>query len=293
MREKIEYLIVLFFIYLFKFIPLNVAYFIFDKLGILLFYILKSRKKIALLNLRNAYSDLTDNEIYNIAKENYRSIARSVTEILFLLNDRVNIDDFVVNKNEAIEKLNDITKNNKNGIIFTTAHFGNWEFLAHFIAKVGFPMLAIGREGNNGLIEQNLTLPFRQKFGNLLVYKHEAMMKMLKTIKSGKNVGILIDQKAGNINSVNTTFFQNPCTTSKSIASLKLKYNPLIILAFLRRNKSGKYEILIENTPNFTFTNDKNQDIINITQTINNIFEKVVRTAPQQWFWMHNRWKMD
>ena len=155
-------------------------------------------------------------------------------------------------------------------------------------------MLAIGREGNNKLIDQNITVPFRNKYGNRATSKDNAMLAMVKTLKKGDAVGLLIDQKAGRLNSVNADFFGIPAETTVSVAMLKLKFNPIVVPIFIARQSDGLYEMII-NDPIDYIAEEIEDDQLKIeamTLKYNASIEEVVRKYPSQWFWMHNRWRI-
>lgn len=290
MREKIEYFIVLSIIKISKFLPKFAVFALLKFFAVILFWVLKSRKKLAINNILAAYKDFDFKKAKSLAKANFISISQTVAEVLLLINDRINLDDVMQNGESAVKKVKELTKNNKNGIIFVTAHFGNWEFLAHYFATKGFPVSVVGRYGNNSLIEDNITFPFRHKFGNDLIYKDDAMRNMIKLLKNHGNLGILTDQKTGNFKA---EFFGRKCYTTKSVATLFLKFNPVIIPIFAKRIDKTKFEIIVEKFPEIPSNLSKNEAELFITQTCNDIFENIVRSAPEQWFWMHNRWRMD
>lgn len=290
MREKIEYFIVLSVIKISKFLPKFAVFALLKFFAVILFWVLKSRRKLAINNILAAYKDFDFKKAKSLAKANFISISQTVAEVLLLINDRINLDDVMQNGESAVKKVKELTKNNKNGIIFVTAHFGNWEFLAHYFATKGFPVSVVGRYGNNSLIEDNITFPFRHKFGNDLIYKDDAMRNMIKLLKNHGNLGILTDQKTGNFKA---EFFGRKCYTTKSVATLFLKFNPVIIPIFAKRIDKMKFEIIVEKFPEIPSNLSKNEAELFITQTCNDIFENIVRSAPEQWFWMHNRWKQD
>lgn len=290
MREKIEYFIVLSVIKISKFLPKFAVFALLKFFAVILFWVLKSRRKLAINNILAAYKDFDFKKAKSLAKANFISISQTVAEVLLLINDRINLDDVMQNGESAVKKVKELTKNNKNGIIFVTAHFGNWEFLAHYFATKGFPVSVVGRYGNNSLIEDNITFPFRHKLGNDLIYKDDAMRNMIKLLKNHGNLGILTDQKTGNFKA---EFFGRECYTTKSVATLFLKFNPMIIPIFAKRIDKTKFEIIVEKFPEIPSNLSKNEAELFITQTCNDIFENIVRSAPEQWFWMHNRWRMD
>lgn len=289
MRENIEYLLVLFFIKCAKFMPKKFIYYFLDKASLLLFYTLKSRRNLAISNLTHAFKNLNENEIKNLAKETFRSLAKTTADCLLLINKRAKVEDFFDKSYE--NKIKSLMQNANTGVLFFTAHFGNWEILTKYVAKIGFPQLVISREGNNTLIEKNITIPFRDEFGNKFAYKDEAMNKIVKALKKGEIVGILTDLKLNN--SILVPFFGRECYTAKTVGSLYLKYHPKIIPIFTRRLKNGKYEIVVKEFPNLNLSGDKEEDIKLITKTCNEIYEDIIKQSPEQWFWMHNRWKLN
>lgn len=289
MRENIEYLLVLFFIKCAKFMSKKFIYYFLDKASLLLFYTLKSRRNLAISNLTHAFKNLNENEIKNLAKETFRSLAKTTADCLLLINKRAKVEDFFDKSYE--NKIKSLMQNANTGVLFFTAHFGNWEILTKYVAKIGFPQLVISREGNNTLIEKNITIPFRDEFGNKFAYKDEAMNKIVKALKKGEIVGILTDLKLNN--SILVPFFGRECYTAKTVGSLYLKYHPKIIPIFARRLKNGKYEIVVKEFPNLNLSGDKEEDIKLITKTCNEIYEYIIKQSPEQWFWMHNRWKLN
>ena len=294
LRDKIEYYSVKIFIYLLGLLPKSILYKILKFIAKLFFILEKRRSKLTLINLKAAYPDKDEEEIKKLALGSYESVAITLAEIILMLQDRINLDDMVENPSEFLQKMKQFTKDAKNGVILITGHFSNWELLAKFLAFHGYPLVVIGREGNNKLIEKNITTPFREKYGNRNIYKRNALLWIIKTIKKGKIVGLLYDQKAGGRNSVKVNFFNLPADTTTSIANLKLKFNPKIIPIFFAREKNGKYTPIIYEPIEYTASEEETHEkkIEKMTQKYNDILEEVVRAYPKQWFWMHNRWRL-
>lgn len=291
MREKFEYFLAVTLIKFAKILPISLVYGIFDFCGVFLFHALKSRRKLAIHNIQKALK-IGEDEAYNLAKENFKSIAKTLAQTLLFSQNRLNFDDLMINGEESLEKIKRLKGDNKNGVIFFTAHFGNWEILAHYFGSNGHPCSVVGRRGNNSLIEERITRPFRTMMGNDLIYKDDAMIKMVRVLKKGGNVGILTDQKTNSSYSFRTTFFGRECYTTRSLSALYLKFLPSLIPIFAKR-VGEKYEFVIKEFPEIPKNlNDEEKEFF-ITQTCNDIFEEVVRSAPEQWFWMHNRWKID
>lgn len=272
-----------------KIMPIPFLYRLTNIISLLLFYLLKKRRELAIKNLKSAFSNLSDENAHRLAKKNFQSISKTAAETVLVYHNRYDINKHIINKNQVLNQLQKLIKDNKNGVIFLSMHFGNWEIGAQFLALNGYPAMGIGREGDNRLIETKITLPFRHKYGNTTIYKESAMIKMIRALKKNKSIGFLIDQKAGHQNSIKTTFFGKECYTTIITANMKIKFNPLIIPIFSKRVENGDYEIIIRMPKD---THLENKSIKDITQTYNDILQEVITQAPEQWFWMHNRWKL-
>lgn len=286
-KEKIEYAVVKFFVWFLGLLPNKTIYKITYFVAMVFFRLEKRRSTLTIKNLTLAFPDKSKEEIYNLAKKSYESLSMTLAEIIMLLNDKINLEDKILNQEVTLEKLKALTKEKKNGVVFVTAHFSNWELLAQFLPKNGYPMMGIGRKGNNQLIEDNFTTPFREKYGNTNIHKKNAILKIVKVLKKNGCIGLLIDQKAGSDEGIKASFFGEPADTTTSVATLKLKFNPIIIPMFIARESDGNYSLIIKDTKE-----EENSTIESLTQEYNDILEEVIKAYPEQWFWMHNRWRL-
>lgn len=293
LREELEFLSVKGLLALAKVMPRPVIYGLTKGLSRTLYFMDKKRRLLTIKNLALAFPEKNEEEIIRLSREVYDELSKTVAEILLMFTDRLDIDAMVHNSAEAARQLEKIKADAPHGIIVMTAHFSNWELAAHFLAKHGLPMLAIGREGNNKLIDRRITVPFRNKYGNRATSKDNAMLAMVKTLKQGGNVGLLIDQKSGHLNSAKVDFFGRPAETTLSIAMLKQKLDPLVVPIFIAREQDGKYRMIIEEPITYTAEEieGKEHKLKAMTQKYSDAIEKVIRAYPSQWFWMHNRWR--
>ena len=293
MKERIEYALVKVLLWFAGILPEGLLYWLMRKIALLLYRIDSKRRTLTIQNLAAAFPQYSTEDIEALSKEVYVELSQTVTEILLMFVDRFDIDKAVVNAQEAQEALMKIKTSAKKGVIVVTAHFSNWELAAHFLAKHGLPMLAIGREGNNRLIDRHITVPFRNKYGNRAVSKKRAMVAMAKALKSGEAVGLLIDQKAGEINSAKVDFFGMPAETTTSVAMLKLKFDPTVVPIFIARESRGKYRMYVGTAVEYKAEEiaDKEEKLAAMTQKYTQAIESMIRKYPAQWFWMHNRWR--
>ena len=294
MREQIEYSLVKFFLWLAKIAPKPFIYMGMKGLTLIVYHLDKKRRNITIKNLTMAFPEKSFEEIKVLSKKVYVELSKTISEILFMFVGKFDIDTAIKNQDEIKKKIQNIVETSPHGVILLTAHFSNWELLAHYLARHGLPMLVVGREGNNKLIDQNITIPFRNKYGNRATSKDKAMLAMSKALKKGNTVGLLIDQKTGQQNSVKVNFFDKPADTTISVAMLKLKFDPMVLPVFIARQSDGKYEMIINEPVDYVADEieDSEKKLEAMTLKYNQAMEAVIRQYPAQWFWMHNRWRI-
>ncbi len=295
MREKIEYSLLNIFLFFIKILPLSVSYKLFNSLALILFKFDKKRANITLNNLKLAYPQKLKYELIKIAKNSYISAFYVLLESLLIMSGKLskdNVQKMIVNPQE-IKKLLNLKEQSTNGIIVISGHFGSWELMAHFLGLNNFKLNVVAREGNNALIDKKFTKPYREMFGNTQFYKDGAALFMAKALKRDENIALLIDQKTELKNASMSNFFGRVCRTTNSVAQLKLKFNPIVVPVFVVRVKDG-YKLIVNNPINYTANeyDDKKQKIDSITQKYNDEIQGVIDQYTNQWFWMHDRWKM-
>lgn len=286
MGERIAYMTIRSFIFVSGILPKIWVYFFIKHLSLLFYFLSKRRRNITINNLQKSFPEKSKEEIHTLSKEVFIELSKTISEILFMLAGKFDIDAAVINKDEALLALKKLDEVYSGGRIVITAHFSNWELAAHFLAKHGYPMLAVGREGDNKIIDQKLTIPFREKYGNRSVHKKRAAISIMKTLKRAEIVGVLIDQKVNSKEGVKVKFFDRDVYTTSIVATMQEKLDIMILPIFLPRVGDGQYKMIIGDPI-------KNSgDISAMTQSYNDVMEKIIRKYPSQWFWMHNRWKV-
>lgn len=280
------YLLIRFCIFLFSMLPKSIIY-LFTKVLTLSFYKLSKRRRLITIdNLQYAFPKKSAEEVSILAREVFVELSKTLAEIILMLSDRFDIDEAVVNKDEVLLKLKALRTQYPQGWIMLTAHFSNWELLANFLAKHGYPMLAIGREGDNKLIDKHITIPFREKYGNRAIYKKKAAISILKALKKGDIVGLLIDQKVHKSEGIRVKFFEREVYSTGLVATMKNKLDIEVLPLFIARIADGKYSIIIQDPIR------EKGDIREMTQNYNDVMQSVITRYPSQWFWMHDRWKV-
>ena len=286
LNDKVMYYSLKAFLSLTAIMPKSLVYGFMKTLTLSFYTLSKRRREITQDNIQKSFPKLSTLEVKTLSKEVFIELSKTISEILLLITERFDIDDAIENREEALVKLKNLRDAHPEGWVFMTAHFSNWELGAHFLAKYGYAALAIGREGDNKMIDQKIVTPFRQKYGNGSIYKKNAAIAVFKALKRGEIVGILLDQKVNDKEGIKVTFFDRDVYTTSLVATMKKKLDITVVPVFLPRMPNGKYTLLVGDPI------ENNSNIKEMTQSYNDSIEKIVREYPSQWFWMHNRWKV-
>jgi len=288
-KYKIEYFLTRLVGQIAKGLSLKTAYFIGDRVGDLFFYVIKIRKKVALKNLQHAFgNEKTEKELLQIVHLNYRHFGRVMMEFARIpLLTRKNILQEIPVYNQEI--LTQALKQNK-GVLVLSGHFGNWEYLAAAVAQIGPPLYAVFKEQKNLAVDA-LIKKYRMDLGLLpLKVKGGAAKGILLALRNKAKVLIVLDQDAGGKGKF-VEFLGRPASTTKGPAQIVIKHKIPVVMAFGVRSKKGGIRIFLEKFPApETFPNNE-QGIIQFIKEYNSRLERYIRKYPEQWFWLHRRWK--
>ncbi|MRI83443.1 MAG: hypothetical protein C6I00_03395 [Nitratiruptor sp.] len=276
MGRWIEYLALKTLLDFAKIAPPSMIFRISDLLARGLFHLDGRRRAITIANLQMALG-LPPAEAFQMARRTYRQFGRSLGEMVLLAVDRF---DFEGIDGRELQKIAHLSP----PFIFITAHIGNWEALAHYIAQRIHPIALVGRAGNNRLIEERIVQPLRNRYGNRLIHKHQAARELVRALRSGQSVGLLLDQRGGQAG-VWVDFFNRPASTLPTAYTLQKRFRVPIVPLFLVRQ--GAKLVLRVFDPLLW----EECDEITHTRRINQVYEEIIREYPDQWFWMHERWR--
>jgi|TARA_R110002050_G_scaffold106971_1_gene217199 KDO2-lipid IV(A) lauroyltransferase len=246
-------------------------------------------KKIAKVNLDLAYEDrISEDEKTNIIKKCYKNLTYVLAD--FVKNQGANKEE-ILSKVKFFDEefLTKPLKENRK-IIILTGHYGNWELLSLSIAAKFTPLAIVGRDLDSEVMNQILTKN-REQFKIELLSKSGAMKGMIKALKANIPIGILVDQNTKDEEGILIDFFGKKARHTPSAAILAKKFDAVIVPAFIQTTDHLNYgvtfypHIEIENSEN------KEEDIFNCVQAQANITQKVIESKPDEWFWLHKRWK--
>lgn len=255
-------------------------------------YCLDSRRKFDLMaNLNFAYNNaLEDSKKREILKTNYLNLVyNSISFFMLAVSSKEHILKTTCFENgEIIESL--LQKGEK--IIFTTAHYGNWEYTTPaFTCTFNHPIVAVARMTPSALINTYL-IKTRSKFQVKILDKQGAMLGLVKALNKSNVVGIVTDQNTANSEGLLVKFFDKNVRHTPIASILALKYDAKIVHAFASYSQDYR-KMIIKILPPLEFQKTENlqDDIQNLTQLQSNILEKMIRENPKEWLWFHKKFK--
>ena len=254
-----------------------------------LFYLLIPRQRlIATHNLRRAFPEKSEGEILRIVQGVYRNmgiVAAEFFDIPRLTKENIAAQvetEGLENCWKALEK--------GQGLLLFSAHFGNWELEAAAAALLIKPAVVIYRPLDSPLLD-HLVLRVRSATGNIPLAKEHAMRPMLRALKQNGILGILIDQNVDWYEGVFVDYFGRPACTTDGLALLALHTEAPVLPAYMVRLPDGRYRLVFGPEVEVIRTGDRDADILANTQRFTKVIEQIVRRYPDQWLWVHQRWK--
>jgi len=272
----------------FRLIPLGLRRTLFKALFRFFFHASVKQRIIALHNLRNAFPEKSLDEVGAIAKGVYRHLALVMAELFEMpYITRETLHEWA--DVEGLEHLEKAFAQGK-GVLSVVAHFGNWELMTIAIPLVARPMKIVYRPLDSPVMD-NLLGWIRTKHGNSLIPKGGAGKRIIHLLRENNAIGILSDQNVASYEGVFVNFFGRLACTGVGTAVLALQSGAPVLPAFMPRMPDGRYKLLILPPVEIARTDDYESDLVVNTQRFTKVVEDVVRQYPDQWFWIHQRWK--
>jgi KDO2-lipid IV(A) lauroyltransferase len=269
-------------------IPRGLRRSLFCVLALAYYHIDSRRRLITLHNLSKAFPDKKMAEIRRLAQGAYRNVAIVAAEFAdlpFWTKENIgNILDV-----EGLEHCVAALEKNQ-GLLMFGAHLGNWELGVIAASLLLKPLVLIYRPLDNAVLE-NLVTWVRQSTGNRAVEKSSAMWPMVRVLRQNGIIGLLIDQNVANYEGVFVDYFGFSACTTNGLAHLALLTGAPVVPAFMVRQDDNRYRFVFGPEVDLTRTEDREKDVVENTRIFTAIIEAMVRQYPDQWLWLHERWK--
>jgi len=243
--------------------------------------------KRAVINLRRAMPELSEEEIRRIVRGMWDNLGRVVAEYPHLGRFRVYEKGGRV-EHVGTELVDPILAAGR-PILFVSAHFGNWEVATLAATQRGLEVAQIYRAANNPRVDALVT-EFRSIVGSELIPKGTvAARRSMEALKEGRQLALLVDQKMNN--GIPVPFFGRDAMTAPAVAQLAMRYDAAIVPARVERLRGAHFRLTVFPEIEQPRTGDRRADTREIMARVNAVIESWIRERPEQWFWVHRRWR--
>ncbi|HLQ75829.1 MAG TPA: lysophospholipid acyltransferase family protein [Terriglobia bacterium] len=287
LKTYVEYFSAKFLLELFGRMPKRIAYRAAGIVAWLGFHLAKRQRNVGLHNLAMVFPNLGAEERTAILRGSFSNLGRLLVEFSHFRQLKAsNIAQLV--RYEGYEHFENAL-NRGNGVLFLTAHIGAWELSSFAHSIYGHPMKFLVREIDNPLVEE-LISSYRCLGGNVPIVRQNSARGILKTLRANETIGILVDQNT--LDGVFVDFLGIPAATTPSVATLALRTGATVIPGFLIWDAVEQIHRLCFEPPiELVETADLADSIVENTRLFNQVVERYVKKYPEQWLWIHRRWK--
>jgi Kdo2-lipid IVA lauroyltransferase/acyltransferase len=256
----------------------------------ILYLVDKRHREVGLENLKSAFGDqYTELERDQIVRAVYEHFCMMLMEILHIprkLHPATWRDRITLVGHEAV--LDRLMTGGP--MIMLSGHFGNWEMAGYLFGVFGFPPNSVARTLDNPYLDEYLRR-FRERTGQKMISKTEGYEQMLEVLRNGGILSFLADQDAGQ-RGLFVDFFGRPASTHKAIALLAIEHNAPVVVGYARRIGPGfRYEVGCDAIIEPSEWTGGADDVRLLTQRYTTALENIVRRSPEQYLWLHRRWK--
>jgi Kdo2-lipid IVA lauroyltransferase/acyltransferase len=259
-------------------------------LGLFVYYLWKSRRRIAVENLKSAAASQAIKvsvPFENIIRENFKNLGRSFIEVIKIYYGfgRPVIDSVDI---EGVENFH-AAQSEGRGILVVTGHCGNWELLGLVAASKLSDLSVVARPIDNPYLNEFVE-KVRKRYGNSIIYKKGALKSILKTLKNKGVVAILMDQAVIPSEGYVTDFLGRGAWTTKTPALIARKTGAAVLPAFIHRTEKG-HKITIFPKIELSPGDDMEKAVKEDTKNFSRAIEEYIKEHPSEWLWIHRRWK--
>lgn len=288
-RNYLEYIALRLVVAVLQALSLRAAYRLAHGLAWLVYHVDRRHRLVALKNLQIAYPEWSAAQRDKVVRQVYQHFCKMGMEMTHLprLLQMYNWKPYM-----ELRGSKGLFSAMLSGrpVLIITGHLGNWELAGYALAMFGFKSYGVARTLDNPYLDKFVNA-FRRKTGQVLLSKNGDARRMAELLKSGGILSTLPDQDAGP-RGLFVPFFGKPASTHKAVAQMALNHDAVIAVVGAWRISQGlKYAIDVEEVIDASDFADKPEPILRLTEAYTAAWERLVRKAPEQYLWLHRRWK--
>ncbi len=287
-RHRVEAAVAESLLKLLGWLPHRVARVACEVLAVLSYSFWSRLRRVGLFNLRLAFPEWDERKRRKVLMGEFRNLGRMLADFAYFPRlSRENIERLIIY--DGFENYDEARKQGK-GVLYLTAHFGNWELGSFAHGIYGYPCNFVVREMDNPLIDE-LINGYRRASGGQAIKKGEFARQVLAAFGRGEAVGVLIDQNMLAGEGIFVDFFGCPASTTTGPARVARKTGvPIILGLVIWDSKLKKYRLRFDRVE-WIKRADPEEEIAVNTANFTRRIEQYVRRYPEQWLWVHRRWK--
>jgi len=244
------------------------------------------RKKIATENIRRCLN-VPPAECNRIARESTIQWGSIFVEVLSFPKLKDTMQNHV--KVIGLEHLTRYKNSSERGAVIMTCHSDNWELMGGAFAQNGIPLVGVAKKQKSADADKFIN-EFRTLIGMHITYR-SGVREMYKMLDEGHFIGLIMDQDVGRDDGVVVKFFNQATNFVTGAASMSRFRKIPIFPAFMHKNSDGTHTLEIFPPLQVEKTSDKHADIKAMTQRLATLIEEHIKKYPDEWFWLHDRWK--
>jgi Kdo2-lipid IVA lauroyltransferase/acyltransferase len=283
MKHKIEYYLMIGFAKLLMMFPEKVRYKFAEKLGIIGYHLIKKRRMIALANLKLAFPEKTDVERVELAKKNYKVLAKAYLSSLWIMDyifdeTKVNVENYHI--------LDEAVAENK-GLIIASMHMGNLEASLKITEK--YRLSDVVKAQRNPYIDEYITKNRSQFNFNMIKKSKNTPRELLKVIKNKEILALFSDHRD---KGTTVNFFGRDTVSPTGAVHFALKFKVPLVFGYSILNEDNTNTVKFIKRIELIETGDLKDDVRVNTQNLIYLMEDAIKEHPEQWMWFHDRWKL-
>ena len=289
LRHRLEYALLWLVVKALGSLPRRISRFLGIRSALAIYWLHGRLRKVGLRNLELAFPEMNLAERRRILRGVFVSLGRQLAEFCLLPRLTLeNVEQVVIY--DGFENFDQARKRGK-GVLFLTGHLGAWELSSFVHSLHGNPLHIVMRGLDNPYVDR-LVQSYRTMHGNTTVDKDNFVRGLLSAMKAGETVGILMDTNMTPPQGVFVDFFEIPACTASGLARIALRTDAAVLPGFCVWDAGlQKYKLRFDPQVELVRTGDDEADILANTAKFTNVIEKFVREYPDQWLWVHRRWK--
>ena len=288
LQIELEYWVARLLLAVFASMPLGVAMSIGASLGVCFSWFAGRLRRTGERNLEIAFPGMPIGERRRLLHRAFSNLGRLLGVFSQFNNDSQRLQQLIVC--EGLDHLSNAQSAGR-GVMLFTGHIGAWELSSFALSLFGHPLSFLVRRIDNPKIEAMINRA-RTCRGNRTIDKRSAAREMLEILRQGETLGILVDLNTLDREGIFVDFFNQPASTTFMVAKLALRTGAAVLPVFAPWDKErARFVLKVDPPLSIERTGNEEEDVRRLTQQYTRIVEDYVQRYPEQWLWIHRRWK--